>query len=81
MKLKPVVQKSGAALALLASAVTSAYAQTTTAATSPLEVLTQNSGSFIDDTKVVLFAGAGLMIAAMLVKSLVNLVISFFRRG
>lgn len=60
-------------------AVASAYAQT--APTTPVELLTANSGTFVDDTKAVLFAGAGLMIGALLIRKLVNLVIQFFQRG
>ncbi len=48
---------------------------------SPVEILTSNSAAFLSDTKDVLFAGAGLVIGALLISKLVNLVIRFFQRG
>jgi len=48
---------------------------------SPVDILTANSGAFLADTQEVLFAGAGLVIGALLISKLVNLVIRFFQRG
>lgn len=73
------------ALALKAAVVGSvlapvlAFAQT--APTSALDVLSQNSGTFAQDTKAVMFAGAGLIIGALLTSKLISMVINFFRRG
>lgn len=73
------------ALALKAAVVGSvlapvlAFAQT--APTSAMEVLSQNAGTFAQDTKAVMFAGAGLIIGALLTAKLISMVINFFRRG
>lgn len=66
----------------LAAAVALASASALSfAATSPVEVLTENSANFLGDTAEVLYAGAGLVIGALLIAKLVNLVIRFFQRG
>lgn len=72
--------KLALASAVVLSAMTSpVFAQS--APTTPVELLNAHSTTFVADTKSVLFAGAGLIIGALLIKALVNLVISFFRRG
>ena len=48
-------------------------------ATELLAVLDSNATTFMEDTKDILFAGAGLIIGALLVSKLVQLVIGFFR--
>lgn len=68
------------ALALVA-ALGSVQAFAQTAPTSPVEIITSNAAGFNDETKAVLFAGAGLLIGALLIKALVRLAIDFFRRG
>lgn len=77
--MKNFIAKTAAGVSALALTAGTALAQT--APTSPLEVLQSNSAAFMDETKAVLFAGAGLLIGAYLVKALVNTVIQFFRRG
>lgn len=47
----------------------------------PVQILNQYATTFLADTQEVLFAGAGLVIGALLIAKLVNLVIRFFQRG
>lgn len=69
-------------VALAVSAATgSVAAMAQTAPTTPVEIITSNSANFLDQTELVLFAGAGLLIGALLIKALVRLAIDFFRRG
>jgi len=79
-KVKSIGTAVSTATLFAVAAVSTAYAQTGAPAT-PVELLQQQSTSFLSDTKDVLFAGAGLIIGGLLIKTLVNLVINFFRRG
>ncbi len=72
---------SKAKLAVLAAMTAPVAVFAQSAPTTPVELLTQHSQTFVADTKTVLFAGAGLIIGALLIAKLVNLVINFFRRG
>lgn len=77
-----IVSHAAAKMALAASAALGSVASfAQTAPTSPVEIITSNSANFTDETKAVLFAGAGLLIGALLIKALVRLAIDFFRRG
>lgn len=67
-----------AALTVIGSAASTVYAQSVT---SPVQLLQSHASTFTADTRDVLFAGAGLIIGALLIAKLVNLVINFFRRG
>lgn len=77
------VRKLAAKAALVTAAAfgsVAAFAQAV-APTTPVEIITSQSANYMDETKAVLFAGAGLLIGALLIKSLVQLAIRFFQRG
>lgn len=64
---------------ILAGATSLALAQTSPQ--TAVDLVTAHSGNFLAESKDVMFAGAGLVIGALLTMKLVRLVIDFFKRG